>query len=144
MTITIDRIKHSLAVAKKMKEMAAENPNKYPVEPDDAFVLGLLHDIGYEFASEQKEHAHMGSSILKKQGYKYWQEVYYHGIPQDEYDSPMLRLLNYADMITGPAGEYMTIEQRIEDIAERYGEGSWQDLEARKLAEKLHCQSSYI
>ena len=137
MTITVDRIKHSLAVAKKMKEMTAENPNKYPVEPEDAFVLGLLHDIGYEFVSEQKEHAHKGGTILKRQGYKYWQEVYYHGIPQDEYDSPMLRLLNYADMITGPTGEYMTIEQRIEDIAERYGEGSWQDLEARELAEKI-------
>lgn len=139
MTITVDRIKHSLAVAKKMKEMAAENPNKYPVEPEDAFVLGLLHDIGYEFVSEQKEHAHKGGTVLKGQGYKYWQEVYYHGILQDEYDSPMLCLLNYTDMITGPTGEYMTIEQRIEDIAERYGEGSWQYLEARELAEKIGC-----
>ena len=78
---------------------------------------------------------------MKEQGYKYWKEVYYHGIPQDEYDSPMLRLLNYADMITGPAGEYMTIEQRIEDIAKRYGEGSWQDLEARKLAVSLFAFS---
>lgn len=51
----------------------------------------------------------------------------------------MLRLLNYADMITGPAGEHMTTEQSIEDIAERYGEGSWQDLEARKFAENLSC-----
>ena len=45
MVITDDRIKHSLAVAKKMKEMAAENPDKYPVEPGAAFVLGLLHDV---------------------------------------------------------------------------------------------------
>ncbi len=141
MMITDDRIKHSLAVAKKMKEMAAENPDKYPVEPGAAFVLGLLHDVGYEFSGEQKEHAHKGGSVLKEQGYKYWKEVYYHGIPQDEYDSPMLRLLNYADMITGPAGEYMTIEQRIEDIAKRYGEGSWQDLEARKLAFSLFAFS---
>ena len=145
MAITVDRIKHSLAVAKKMEEMAAKNPDKYQVDPEEAFVVGLLHDIGYEFVSEQKDHANKGGLILKEQGYKYWQEVYYHGIPQDEYESPMLQLLNYVDMITSPTGEPMTIEQRIEDIAKRYGEGSLQDLEARKLAEKLNCMNcSYL
>ncbi len=103
----------------------------------DPCVLGLLLAIGYEFFDVQNEHANKGGLVLKDQGYKYWKEVYYHGIPQDEYDSPMLRLLNYADMITGPAGEHMTIEQRIDDIAKRYGEGSRQTSEARKLAEKL-------
>lgn len=139
MEITIDRMKHSLAVAKKMKELVSTDPEKYMCSPEGAFVLGLLHDIGYEFSSEQREHANKGGLLLKEQGYKYWKEVYYHGIPQDEYDSPLLKLLNYVDMITGPTGEYMTVEQRIEDIAERYGDGSWQDIEARKLAEKLHC-----
>ena len=138
MEITIDRMKHSLAVAKKMKELSSTDPEKYMCSPEDAFVLGLLHDIGYEFSSEQKDHANNGGLLLKGQGYKYWKEVYYHGIPQDEYDSPLLQLLNYVDMITGPTGEYVTVDQRIEDIVERYGKGSWQDIEARKLAEKLH------
>jgi predicted hydrolase (HD superfamily) len=137
MEITIDRMKHSLAVAKKMKELVSTDPQKNMCSPEDAFVLGLLHDIGYEFSSEQKEHANNGGLLLKEQGYKYWKEVYYHGIPQDEYDSPLLRLLNYVDMITGPTGEYVTVEQRIEDIAERYGEGSWQTEEAQKLATKI-------
>lgn len=137
MDITIDRMKHSLAVAAKMKELARQEPEKYPVDPEDAFVLGMLHDIGYEFSKEQKEHAAKGGLILQKQDYKYWKEVYYHGIPQKEYDSPMLRLLNYADMITGPTGVYMTIQERINDIAERYGKGSWQELEAESLANIL-------
>ena len=137
MEITIDRMKHSLAVAKKMKELTSADSEKYMCSPEDAFILGWVHDIGYEFSSEQKEHANKGGLLLKEQGYQYWKEVYYHGIPQDEYDSPLLQLLNYVDMITGPTGEYVTVEQRIEDIAKRYGKGSWQDKEARKLAEQL-------
>ena len=135
MEITIDRLKHSLSVAKKMKSLAIENQQKYPVDPDEAYVLGLLHDIGYEFAENQKDHSYIGGRILKEQGYKYWREVYYHGVPQEEYDSVMLRLLNYVDMITGPTGEYMTIRERIEDISRRYGEGSWQEQEAQRLSE---------
>ena len=97
----------------------------------------MIHDIGYDFSDEQKEHAYKGGKILEEQGYKYWKEVYYHGICQTEYDSAMLRLLNYVDMITGPTGEYVAIEERIEDIAKRYGKGSWQELEAIELAKGL-------
>ena len=74
---------------------------------------------------------------MKEQNYKYWQEVFYHGISQNEYDSPMLRLLNYVDMITGPTGEYITIRERIDDISKRYGKGSWQEQEAIELSKLL-------
>ena len=137
MEITIDRLKHSLSVARKMRALAIEDPQKYPVDPNEAYVLGLIHDIGYDFSDEQKEHAYKGGKILEEQGHKYWKEVYYHGICQIEYDSAMLRLLNYVDMITGPTGKYVTIEERIEDIAKRYGKGSWQELEAIELAKGL-------
>lgn len=33
--------------------------------------------------------------------------------------------------------EYMTIQQRIEDIAKRYGKGSWQENEAIELAKQI-------
>lgn len=137
MEITENRLKHSHAVAARMKELAIEKPEQFPVFPDEAFILGMLHDIGYEFVDEQSKHAHAGGEILKEQGYKYWQEVYYHGIPQVEFDSPMLRLLNYVDMITGPDGTYMTINERIEDIVERYGAASRQAKEAIELSKTL-------
>lgn len=137
MEISVDRMKHSLAVAKKMKEMVAADSKKYGCLPDDAFVLGMLHDIGYEFSTEQIEHAKKGGLVLKRQGYRYWKEVYYHGISQDEYDSLILRLLNYVDMITGPTGEYMSIQARIDDIVKRYGKHSWQEKEAIELAKKI-------
>ena len=42
--------------------------------------------------------------------------MYYHGIPQEDYDSAELRLLNYMDITTDPSGDVVTIEERIEDI----------------------------
>lgn len=39
-----------------------------------------------------------------------------HSLPHDE--------LCFCDMTTGPAGQLMTIEQRLSDIKERYGAGS--------------------
>lgn len=122
-----NRLKHSLAVATKMKMLAAQ----YYCSPEDAFVLGFLHDIGYEFCKE--DHAVKGGEILKEQGYKYWKEVQFHGKVQDEYNSRMLRLLNFADMTTGPSGEEMTMEQRVEDIAKRYGVDSKQEKDAKAL-----------
>ena len=141
MEITVDRMKHSLAVARKMKDIVMQNPKEYDCSPDDAFVLGMLHDIGYEFVAEQKEHANKGGLVLKEQGYRYWREVYYHGIPQEEYTSSLLELLNYADLTTGPSGESMTVQQRIDDIIIRYGRESEQVIDAIKLSliNRLNC-----
>lgn len=138
--LTQNRMHHILAVASKMKELAPQ----YGVDPEEAFALGFFHDIGYEIAEKQSEHARDGAMLLFRQGYKYWKEIAFHGMPQDTYDSPMLRLLNFADLTTGPNGENMTIEQRIEDIAVRYGKGSKQELDARKLASKLQTQGTSL
>jgi predicted hydrolase (HD superfamily) len=143
MEISENRLKHILAVATKMKRMAETDHGIYPVDPDEAFVVGMLHDIGYEFSKEPGEHAIKGGLLLKEQGYKFWQEIYYHSTVQDEYDSPMLRLLNYADITTGPAGTDMTVQERIEDIADRYGRGSAQETEAIKMANLLKKQREY-
>lgn len=144
MEITVDRMKHSMEVAKKMKIIVAENEQVYMISPDEAFILGILHDIGYEFSEKQQDHANRGGRILKEQGYRFWKEIYFHGIPQKEYDSAELWLLNFVDMITGPKGESMTINQRISDIADRYGKGSLQEIEAKKLAEQIKIHASYL
>lgn len=131
------RVKHSLSVAKRMKELVLEQPIKYEISPDEAFILGLLHDIGYECCTEPKYHAGGGGMLLKGQGYKYWKEVYYHGLPQEVYTSSELRLLNYADMTTNANGDYVSIEERIEDIGARYGGDSVQVVTAMKVAKML-------
>mgnify|MGYP004612422547 FL=1 len=72
-----DRLKHSLAVSRKMVQIG-ENYNMNEKQLQELFTLGFKHDIGYEFGDGSK-HNEIGSNILKESGYKYWKEIYYHG-----------------------------------------------------------------
>ncbi len=114
-----DRLKHILAVARLMKDKA----NKAGLDAEEMFLLGMMHDIGYEFGGSEEHHL-VGAGILEKQGYKYYLEVLFHGKPTDEYSSPALDLLNYADMHINKKGEYVSFEDRLEDIANRRGKDS--------------------
>lgn len=141
MEITYNRLKHMNEVAKRMKDYVIQHSEKFDCKPEDMYILGAIHDIGYAFVEKQEDHAVVAGEVLKSQGYKYWKEVYYHGIAQDEYDSVELRLLNYMDITTGPTGNVVTIEERIDDIKHRYGEDSYQAKEAIKMAEMVRQKS---
>lgn len=116
----IDRLKHSYSVALKMIAIGKER-GLIDDELRDLFVLGLNHDIGYQFDKEGKNHNIIGGEILKNSGYKYWKEVYYHGMDQDEYNSLYLDILNEADMSIDKYGNDVGFESRLEDIGSRYG-----------------------
>ena len=122
MELTKNRMLHSLAVAKTMKEITEK---RYPEDQElaqEMFILGLLHDIGYEFCEDEGEdHAKIGGDILRHQGYPYWKAVYFHGIPEKVYDTESLEILNTADLLTGPNGENFTPQERLNDVANRYG-----------------------
>ena len=63
-----NRLKHSLAVGRKMIEIGRErdlNAN----ELQKLFILGYLHDIGYEFG-KSTNHAKVGGEILRNSNYK--------------------------------------------------------------------------
>lgn len=132
--MNISRLKHSFAVASKMRDFVASHQEYSDATKEDMFYLGILHDIAYEFASTQLEHGQIGGNILRDNGYKYWQEVYNHGNPDSIYTSKELDLLNYMDLTTGPNGENFSIEQRLADIAIRYGTNSIQYKKAEKLS----------
>ncbi|MBR3325286.1 MAG: HD domain-containing protein [Clostridia bacterium] len=119
----IDRLKHSHSVAKKMQEIGS-NMGLEKGELEDLFVLGLNHDVGYEFSKDGVDHNKIGGVILRKSGYKYWREVYYHGMLTNEYDSLYLKILNQADMQIDKYGNDVGYEKRLEDIKGRYGEDS--------------------
>ena len=99
-----NRLKHSYAVAKKMIEIGKEK-NLSDEELEDLYVLGFNHDMAYHFTEYGKDHNIIGGEILKRNGYKYWKEVYYHGRITDEYDSLYLTILNQADMQINKYGE---------------------------------------
>jgi len=119
--ITANRWKHILATARKAKALAEKlkpNDEKYA---EDMFLLGILHDLGYEFAESNVNHAAVGGEILKRSGYKYWHEVAEHGNEAIINMSDELFILNCADMTTGSNGEDFTFAERLKEIADRFG-----------------------
>ena len=134
-----DRLKHSIAVARKMMEIGREyNLNENQLQ--DLFVLGFNHDIGYEYGDNLK-HAHIGGDILKRNNYKYWKEVYYHGDIISEYTSMFLEILNKADMQIDKYGNDVGYDKRLEDIKNRYGEDSIQYINCVKIVDELSSYS---
>ena len=130
-----DRLKHSIAVARKMVEIGKEY-NLYDDELQDLFVLGFNHDIGYEYG-DNSNHGHIGGEILKKNNYKYWKEIYYHGDINSEYQSLFLEILNKADMQIDKYGNDVGYDKRLQDIKNRYGEESKTYRDAKFLVDKM-------
>lgn len=115
------RAYHSLAVAKLMYDKALQlTGNEFYAKK--MFHLGMIHDIGYQFTENNKEHAKVGGSFLKAEGYEFWEAVYEHGNPEIQNLSTELDLLNWADMHVDGNGNMVSFEERLKDIATRYGE----------------------
>lgn len=121
--ITQNRWQHILGVARKAKTLAQQFKPENTQYAEDMFLLGLLHDFGYEFMAENQGHAAVGGAILKRNQYKYWDEVAQHGTTAENMTDELF-LLNCADMTTGPAGEDFTMQERLEEIGYRYGKES--------------------
>ena len=130
-----DRLKHNYAVANKMIELGKEK-SLSEIELQELFLLGYLHDIGYEFGTNEN-HNSIGGNLLKESNYKNWQEVYYHGIPNSEYKSLYLDILNTADMMIDKYGNDVGFDKRLEDIKSRYGEDSIQYINCFKIVNEL-------
>lgn len=130
-----DRLNHSYAVSKKMMEIGSKL-NLSDEELKELFILGLNHDIGYEF-TDGVNHEKIGGELLRACGFKNWKEVYYHGSITDEYESLFLKILNQADMQIDKYGNDVGYDKRLEDIKSRYGEKSNVYERAVKLVERL-------
>lgn len=118
-----NRLMHSYGVARKMVEIAIS----YKLterEINDCFVIGFNHDIGYEYSENGVSHNIIGGNILRETGFKYWREIYYHGIKTSEYSSLYLDILNQADMQVDKYGVDVGYEERLKDIESRYGSES--------------------
>lgn len=116
-----NRILHSLSVAHKMIDIGT-NLNLKKEELDTLFIIGINHDIGYEF--DKDNHAISGAEKLKELGFTYYKEIYYHGTLQQEYNSLYLDILNMADMQIDKCGNDVGYDNRLKDIESRYGKDS--------------------
>lgn len=141
--ISESRWQHILGVARKAKILADKlKPNNVQYA-EDMFLLGIMHDLGYEFIESNASHAAIGGEILKRSGYQYWQEVTQHGDETVDDMTDGLFILNCADMSTGPNGEDFTFDERLKEIAQRFGK----DADAYKKCvvevEKLRADKRY-
>lgn len=116
-----NRQNHILEVARKMRKSAMQKYPEDSLKQEAWYILGFLHDIGYDFTENKPEHNKVGGKILKRMGYPYWREVFYHGEFEKEYSSEELFYLNYADMTTDGKGETVSLDERLEDVEKRYG-----------------------
>lgn len=104
----------------------------------EMFVLGFVHDIGYEYSSNQQQHEKVGGTILDPMRFKYAQEVYRHGNPHVEEITHELLILNIADMSVNGSGQRVSFDERLQDIEDRYGTESTQYQNAKKLVSKIN------
>ena len=136
MAMSMDRLAHMSAVAFRAAAIGRDVYGLSVIECNELFVLGLLHDVGYRYG-DGPGHAQLGGELLKDNGYKYWCEVMYHGVPDSSFNSVFLRILNQADMEVGPSGDVVSMDERLVDIGERYGFGSVEYLNAEKVINKI-------
>lgn len=135
--ISISRLKHCYTVARVMYILSKKYYHWNEQKAREMFLLGMLHDQGYEFSDDT--HEKIITNILGKD-YKYINEILYHNNYTEEYASNELDLLWLADMIVDSKGDIVGFENRLKDILERHGEKEYNNSYQliKYLEEKFH------
>jgi hypothetical protein len=129
-----DRWSHVQAVGEKARVVAGV------LSAEDADLLvaaALIHDVGYAPSLNRLGfHAVDGAQFLRAQGQERLARLVAHhsgarfeaeerdlveeltAFPVE--DGPVMDALTFADMTTGPAGQAMTLDERIEEVQRRY------------------------
>lgn len=118
------KMAHMIGVAEYMRERAVD----YGLDPNMAYTVGLLHDIGY--LEGRKDHENAGAEILLSLGIEEESEVFnavcYHGsnpyaLSSSITNSSLLVLVYEADLSVDVKGYRVGFENRLKDIGKRYG-----------------------
>lgn len=113
------KTKHMIAVAQYMQEHASE----YGVAEDEAYVVGLLHDVGYLYG--RVDHEKTGARLLSKMGLKpfYTEAIKGHKALDSNIFKldPLEVLLVEADMQIDSFGRKVGFHERLENIKMNYG-----------------------
>lgn len=135
---------------KSVAEVMYENAGALGINPEEAYVVGLLHDVGYIAVERDSKESHgqKGAEILERMGLKgdALDAVRYHGTNCYQLIengglknvSPMLVLTQYADMSVNHKGEKVGFEGRLKDIGKRYGRDSVAYINAKSTVNFLN------
>lgn len=134
--LTNYRTHHMLTVARKCYKIA-KNLGKDETFCQKMWLVGYLHNIGYEFNEEQHEIA--SGNLLRLLGitdYHIIEAVRNHSSYGD-INNATWRILVQADLQVNYLGNEVTVEQRLKDIETRYGEQSPQYINSVNNAKLL-------
>ena len=146
-----NRIQHMLGVARRCYALAKDAGYSEKI-CRNMWLMGLLHDVGYEFG-EPKDHAKVGAEMFEGlQAYPdFWHicnAIKRHGVSekQERYGNSLyLSILNEADMTVDHKGLNCSYEERLSDIAQRYGKDSdpyRETQEFMKVLRKVYTKSA--
>ncbi len=147
--ISEDRLHHMIGVARKAykiaKDMGCDENFARKM-----FMVGWIHDVGYEFSENWSDHPKVSSELFHQLvccyeiydtpvSLKTNHAIYYHGLYPDESIELNLewKIINMADMLIDSKGNEVTVSQRLKDIKNRYGEHSDQYLTACDICYRI-------
>lgn len=141
--ISDKRMAHMHGVAEYM----ATHAIRYGLKSTDMYVLGLVHDVGYMYGKE--DHEVLGARILNAVGFSFSDIVSWHGTSPEDYLKltdldkvpKELVLLWDADMHVNAQGEEVSYLERLQDIANRYGDDS---IEYRLSSERVDWLREHV
>jgi putative nucleotidyltransferase with HDIG domain len=154
-----DRWRHTIQVARRAEDLAA---GLAPADQRTLLAAAWLHDIGYaEALVETGFHPLDGARFLGREGWpaRLCSLVAHHsgarfvaaarGLAGElrayrEERSAVADALTYADQITGPRGERLTIEQRLADMLRRHGPDSAQARAHERRAPYLRAVAARV
>ena len=135
--ISENKIKHCLGVARACRKIARQKGLSEDFS-DAMFVMGLLHDIGYE-DEPNSSHGHKSTEMIKS--FKGWFDeccdaIDCHGLAFDNW-SFVDEVLNLADMTVAYDGSKTSVENRLKGIKNHWGSSSVHYRHAVEVANKL-------
>lgn len=141
--ITEHRLDHILGVARKCYSLARDKG--YPEDfCKRMWMIGWLHDVGYEFSTNNGEHPEVGEEMLQllgmrnstKDASKVLHAIRTHGSAKHTMTSESM-ILNTADLMINSQGVDVGVNKRLSDILARYGEESNEYNNSVLMAKKL-------
>lgn len=118
-----NRLKHCYGVAHVMYAVSKYYYKWDENKCQEMYILGLLHDAGYEFVKKGEptaNHAPVLAKILKRQSYPYYKEILNHVTLTTKYKSDELNLLHLADLCVDGDGNVVDFDNRLKELKTRH------------------------
>lgn len=121
--ISENKLKHSSGVARACRQLG-ESKGLNVDMCDALFVMGFLHDVGYEIAPDTN-HPKVGASMIDSfiKNPEMLEAIRHHG-KKFENLSDFDKILNEADLTISYDGKPCSVESRLLGIQTRYGKDS--------------------